>query len=107
MLTGEATGPLDGQSQLESSREEITASRCGPRSSRWWRCRPPTASEGLGIQSVAKDLGMSCRLNLHLDVTRQRCAWSIAGDWARRSMLTCETSGYRRLPSQAVHHEDG
>ena len=28
-----------------------------------------TASEGLGIQSVAKDLGTSCRLNLHLDAS--------------------------------------
>ena len=26
-----------------------------------------TAPEGLGIQSVAKDLGITCRLNLHLD----------------------------------------
>ena len=26
-----------------------------------------TASEGVGIQSVAKDLGISCGLNLHLD----------------------------------------
>ena len=59
-----------------------------------------TSSEGLGIQSVAKDLGISCRLNLHLDA-RQRCGWSIARDWAGRSILTCNTSGYRRLPSQA------
>ena len=28
-----------------------------------------TASEGLGIQSVAKDLGKTCRLNLHLDAS--------------------------------------
>ena len=28
-----------------------------------------TASEGLGIQSVAKDLGMTCRLNLNLDAS--------------------------------------
>ena len=28
-----------------------------------------TASEGLGVQSVAKDLGISCRLNLHLDAS--------------------------------------
>ena len=28
-----------------------------------------TASEGLGIQSVAKDLGTTCRLNLHLDAS--------------------------------------
>ena len=28
-----------------------------------------TAPEGLGIQSVAKDLGISCWLNLHLDAS--------------------------------------
>ena len=32
-----------------------------------------TASEGLGIQSVAKDLGLSCRLNLHLDALATMC----------------------------------
>ena len=36
-----------------------------------------TASEGLGIQSVAKDLGRSCGLN------QRRCAWSTAGVWAK------------------------
>ena len=32
-----------------------------------------TASEGLGIQSVARDLGKSCRLNLHLDASAAMC----------------------------------
>ena len=32
-----------------------------------------TASEGLGIQSVARDLGISCRLNLHLDASATVC----------------------------------
>ena len=32
-----------------------------------------TASEGLGVQSVAKDLGISCRLNLHLDASATMC----------------------------------
>ena len=32
-----------------------------------------TASEGLGIQSVAKDLGMSGGLNLHLDASATMC----------------------------------
>ena len=32
-----------------------------------------TASEGLGIQSVARDLGISCRLNLHLDASATMC----------------------------------
>ena len=40
-----------------------------------------TASEGLGIQSVAKDLGISCGLNLHLEV------------WAKQSTLICRTCG--------------
>ena len=31
------------------------------------------ASEGLGIQSAAKDLGMSCGLNLHLDTSATLC----------------------------------
>ena len=32
-----------------------------------------TASEGLGIHSVAKDLGISCGLNLHLDASATMC----------------------------------
>ena len=32
-----------------------------------------TASEGLGIQSLAKDLGTVCKLNLHLDASATMC----------------------------------
>ena len=32
-----------------------------------------TASEGLGIQSVAEDLEVSCGLNVHLDATATMC----------------------------------
>ena len=32
-----------------------------------------TASEGLGIQSLARDLGISCRLNLHVDASATMC----------------------------------
>ena len=32
-----------------------------------------TASEGLEIQSVARDPGISCRLNLHLDASATMC----------------------------------
>ena len=32
-----------------------------------------TASEGLGIRSVAKDLGILCGLNLHLDASAMMC----------------------------------
>ena len=32
-----------------------------------------TASEGLGIHSVAKDLGISCGLNLHMDASATMC----------------------------------
>ena len=59
-----------------------------------------TASEGLGVQSVAKDLGKSCRLNLHLDASATMSLVNRRG-LARRSILTCKTSGYRRLLSQA------
>ena len=32
-----------------------------------------TASEGLGIQSLAKDLEIECKLNLHLDASATMC----------------------------------
>ena len=32
-----------------------------------------TASEGLGIQSITKDMGISCGLNLHLDASATMC----------------------------------
>ena len=32
-----------------------------------------TASDGLGIQSITKDLGISCRLNLHLVASATMC----------------------------------
>ena len=54
-----------------------------------------TASEGLGIQSVAKDLGIIC------GAEPRRCAWSTAEDWARRNTSTCKFCGYRRHPSEA------
>ena len=38
-----------------------------------------TASEGLGVQSVAKDLGISCGLNLHLDASATLCLVSRRG----------------------------
>ena len=41
------------------------------------------------IQSVAKDLGISCRLNLHLDASATMCLVNRRG-LARRSMLTCK-----------------
>ena len=36
-----------------------------------------TASEGLEIQSVAKDLGISCGLNLQLDASATMCLESV------------------------------
>ena len=47
-----------------------------------------TASEGLAIQSVAKDLGIVCGLNL------------TAGCWARQHTSPCRTCGYKEPPSQ-------
>ena len=38
-----------------------------------------TASEGLGIQSVAKDMGLSCGLNLHQDASATICLVSRRG----------------------------
>ena len=38
-----------------------------------------TASEALGIQSVAKDLGISCGLNLHLDASATMCLFNQRG----------------------------
>ena len=62
--------------QLEAHSDAGGVRKCGPRSSRWCPCplselyaAVKTASEGLGIQSVAKDLGIACGLNLHLDAT--------------------------------------
>ena len=40
-----------------------------------------------------KDLGMSCRLNLHLDASATVCLVN-RRDWARRNTSTCKTSGY-------------
>ena len=73
MLTGEATEPLDGLSwshheekPLSQSVDQEAAGGSAVQSRR-------PASEGLGIQSVARDLGISCRLNLHLDASATMC----------------------------------
>ena len=51
-----------------------------------------TTSEGLGIQSVAKDLGISCGLNLHLDASATMCLVSRRG-WATRSLTQVFATG--------------
>ena len=44
-----------------------------------------TASEGLGIQSLAKDLGIVCKLNLHLDASAAMCLVNRRGlGWQKR-----------------------
>ena len=53
-----------------------------------------TASEGLGVQSVAKELGILCGLNLHLDA-------SATMGWAQRST---STGG---IQVRQVRHEEG
>ena len=50
-----------------------------------------TASEELGIQSVAKDLVIACGLDLHLDTTATMCFVNRAGGWARQNTPTCRT----------------
>ena len=78
MLTGEATRPLEDPCRLGvimrgghclrvwTKKQQVVALS----SAESELCAAvKTASEGLGIQSVAKDLGMSCGLNLHLDAS--------------------------------------
>ena len=60
-----------------------------------------TASEGLGIQSVAKELGIACGLNPHLDATATTCLVNRKG-WARQYTSTCRTCGYKE-----DRHEEG
>ena len=65
------------------------------------------ASEGLGIQSVAKDLGISCGLNLHLDAPATVCLVNRRGlgkAKARRHAEPVDTGDFQVGP---VHHEEG
>ena len=57
-----------------------------------------TASEVFWIQSVAKDLGISCGLNLHLDASATMCLVNHRG-LAKRSTSTCRICGHS--------HEEG
>ena len=43
-----------------------------------------TAPEALGTRSLAKELGIVCKLVLHLDASAE-CAWPTAGDCAKRN----------------------
>ena len=55
-----------------------------------------TASEGLGVQSVAKDLGILCGLNLHLDASATMGLVNRRGDGqseARRHAESVDTGG--------------
>ena len=58
------------------------------------------ASEGLGIQSEAKDLGISCGPNLHMDALATMCLVNRRG-LGKGSTSTCRICGYGRHPSQA------
>ena len=61
-----------------------------------------TASEGLGIQHVAKDLGTVCGLNLHLDATATMCLVNRRGTGqseARRHAQSVDTGGFQILPA--------
>ena len=63
-----------------------------------------TASEGLGIQIVAKDLGISCGLNLHLDSSATMCLVKRRGlGKARRYAESVDTGGFQIRP---VRHEE-
>ena len=64
-----------------------------------------TASEGLGIQSVAKDLEISCELILHLDASSTMCQPQRTGQSeARRHAGSVDTGGFHVRP---VRHEEG
>ena len=66
-----------------------------------------TASEGLGIQSVAKDLGISCRLNLHLDASATMRLVNRRGLGKAKHVdmqKPLDTGGFQVRP---VHHEEG
>ena len=83
------SGELDVYSDADWGRQGHTAisvgwgrHESGPRNNKVCRCPPLRASctplsrqppEGLGIQNVAKDLGMSCGLNLHLNASAAMC----------------------------------
>ena len=65
-LTGEATRPPGDRSQLESSLSQSSAES-------ELYAAVKTASEGLLVQSITKDMGISCGLNLHLDASATIC----------------------------------
>ena len=110
MLSGAATRPLEDPCRLGSSREADTASRYGPRNEQVVALSSAgselyavvkTASEGLGIQSVAKDLGISCGLNVHLDASATIVLGQPQGSGQSKATSTCRICGYRRLPNRA------
>ena len=81
-LTGEATRPHGDQCRLGSSlrggyclkmwtKKQQVVSLSSAESELYAAVK--VASEGVGIQSVAKDLGISCGLNLHLDASATMC----------------------------------
>ena len=69
-----------------------------------------TASEGLGIQSITKDMGVSCGLNLHLDASARMCLVNRRGSGqseARRHAESVDTGGFqiRRVLHEESRHE--
>ena len=60
-----------------------------------------TASEGLGIQSVATDLEISCGLNLHLDASATMCLVNRRG-LGKAKQNSVDTGGFQVRP---VRHE--
>ena len=66
-----------------------------------------TGSEGLGIQSVAKDLGMVCGLSLHLGVTATMCLVNRRGAGQGKTRRHAELVDTRSLQVKMVCHEEG
>ena len=63
------------------------------------------ASEGLGVQSVAKDLGISCRPNLHLDAPATMCLVSRRG-LGKAKHVDAESVDTRGIQVRQVRHEE-
>ena len=105
MLTGEATGSVsagvitrgDHRLKVWTKKQQVVA-LSSAESELYSAVK--TASEGLGIQSVAKDLGISCRLNLHLDASATMCLVNRRG-LGKAKHVDMQNLWIQELPSQA------
>ena len=66
-----------------------------------------TASEGLGIQSVTKDMGISCGLNTHRDATATMCLVNRRGLGKAKHVDMQNLWIKEASKSRAIRHEEG